>query len=52
MYGRWASAKSFEEFEFAQQRLDAVFGARLQSQAGGDVLWLLDPELVGHPGLD
>lgn len=45
------SFRSFEEFELAQQLLDGVFWTRLQGQAGGDVLRLLDPKLVGHAGL-
>lgn len=40
-----------EELELAQQRLHALLGAGLQGQAGGDVLRLLDPKLVGHAGL-
>lgn len=40
-----------EELELAQQRLHSLFGARLQRQAGGDVLRLLNPKLVGHAGL-
>lgn len=40
-----------EELELAQQRLHKFFGARLQGQAGRDVLWLLNPELVGHASL-
>lgn len=42
---------SFKEFKLAQQLLDRIFWTRLQGQAGGDVLWLLDPKLVGHTSL-
>lgn len=42
---------SFKELELAQQLLDGLFRTRLQSQAGGHVLRLLDPQLVGHAGL-
>lgn len=42
---------SFKEFKLAQQLLDRIFWARLEGQAGGDVLRLLDPKLVGHTGL-
>lgn len=40
---------SFEQFELVQQRMYNVFGVRLQGEAGGDVLWLLNPQLVGDP---
>lgn len=45
------ATQSFEEFELAQQWLDSLFWTWLQSQAGGDVLWLFDPELVGNTSL-
>lgn len=45
------SKRLFEELELAQQRLHSLFLARLQRQAGGDVLRLLNPKLVGHAGL-
>lgn len=43
--------RSLEEFELAHQWLHGLFGIRLQSQTRGDVLGLLDPQLVGHAGL-
>ena len=42
---------SLEELELAQQRLHRLFGIRLQSQTRGEVLRLLQPELVGNTGL-
>lgn len=49
--GESLSRESSEEFELAQQRMHGLFWIRPQSQAGGDVLRLFDPELVGHTGL-
>lgn len=40
---------SFEQFKLAQQRMYSVFRVRLQGQAGGDVLWLFDPQLMSNP---
>lgn len=48
---RLAGQVSLEEFKLAQQFLDRMFWIRLQSQASGHVLRLLDPKLVGYASL-